>query len=509
MKQSIQFIALALATLIFGCKSEKSHRTFENVIIAGKILNQQKYPDKYTIKLFENDLVNFEGNTHTEFINEDGTFRFVFEKSFSSDVYLIYNDLFSLFVNPGDSIYLELDADEVFNPQRYYGEELKSLKFSGDDTQINEEIYHYESILNENSFSWNLTKNEQQMYAEDFLKYLKDLRNIKYHLLDSLNQAKELSAKFMEWAKYDIDYNFSSNLFHYTWYNPQIKNKLSKGIEVMKIPQSFYQAIADIPVSNENAMMNSNYRMFLYQYFFTTTYYNSEFFKTSIKYRKNKMSQKEYENYLKIIQKNYKGIAKDILISQRLYGLFSINRTDIFEGLYPKYKKSLPDDFCQILDKGYNEVKLTEKEFDNNTNLYQKENKIEKVAGNILNKIIDENKGKVIYMDFWATWCGPCLMEMKTSRNLADSFKGKDIAFVYCCLKSDKNKWQDQIRELKLPGSSYLLNDSEYDILSQKFQITGIPHYVLIDKNGNVVNKNAPRPSSGEELVEILNKYLN
>ena len=77
------------------------------------------------------------------------------------------------------------------------------------------------------------------------------------------------------------------------------------------------------------------------------------------------------------------------------------------------------------------------------------------------------------------------------------------------CVKSEKANWEEKIRENNLPGEHYLLNNSEYDVLSQKFQIIGIPHYVLIDKSCNIVDANAPRPSSGSELIKLIEKYLD
>jgi thiol-disulfide isomerase/thioredoxin len=512
MKLTLKFLILFITTLIFGCSDEREPMTMENVIVAGKILNQDRFPDNYTIKIFENNLVSF-GNYHTAFINDDGSFKIKFEKSFSSDVYLMYGGLIALFVSPGDSIYVEMDANEVLHTNSKNKYDIQSLTFSGNNEQINNEIKDFlPLVFNVNTqVAYN---NEKTLKPEQYLNYLKGKKLKQTQILDSLIKTKDYSEKFIKWSRLLIDYRFASSLFHYTWFYPHSNNKDKKKFEVIDIPESFYSAIKDIPISNSEAIMNSSYSRFLHEYFLTNTDYNSNFSK---KYResrgefgKSELFQDEFELYLKSILQDYDGIAAEILISQKLFGLLeTYKRTDVFENLYPKYKKNLANGFCTLLDVKYYEVKLQEESPEKSKSLFKQENNIEVVANDILKRIIDKNKGKAICLDFWATWCGPCLVEFEYSKKLAKTFAGKDIEFVFLCVKSEKDKWEEKLNEYKLSGSHYLLNDSEYDLLSQKFEIIGIPHYVLIDKNGKIIDGKAPHPSTGEQLIGLINEYIN
>jgi hypothetical protein len=149
MKPSRLTLFLFIALLIFGC-SEKEPLSTKKVIIAGKIIHQEKCPDNYTIKVFESNPVNFMGIYHTSFIKDDGCFKIEFEKSFASDVYLIngsYGIGIMLFVRPGDSTYVEMDANEVLNPTPENRHNLQSLKFSGSNEQMNNEIKLFLSII--------------------------------------------------------------------------------------------------------------------------------------------------------------------------------------------------------------------------------------------------------------------------------------------------------------------------------------------------------------------------
>jgi len=124
-------------------------------------------------------------------------------------------------------------------------------------------------------------------------------------------------------------------------------------------------------------------------------------------------------------------------------------------------------------------------------------------AGITFDSIINSYKGKVIYLDFWASWCRPCKNEMPYSLKMQQYFKGKDIVFLY--LSSDRNPkaWETAIDQLKLTGENYLVNGRVHNEYNQLFNVKYIPRYVLINKDGNVVEENAKRPSSSEIIIDI------
>ena len=121
--------------------------------------------------------------------------------------------------------------------------------------------------------------------------------------------------------------------------------------------------------------------------------------------------------------------------------------------------------------------------------------------------IINKYKGKVIYMDFWASWCGPCKREMPYSLKMQEHFKGKDVVFVY--MSSDRNPeaWKKAIEQLKITGEHYLLNKKVYNERSRVVTVKYIPRYMIYDKNGKLVNKTAPRPSNPQS-TQMIEKLL-
>lgn len=108
-------------------------------------------------------------------------------------------------------------------------------------------------------------------------------------------------------------------------------------------------------------------------------------------------------------------------------------------------------------------------------------------ADKIFDAIMLKYRGKVVYVDFWATWCGPCRSGMAQIKPLKEEMDSTKVAFVYITNPSSPlNTWNNMIPDIK--GEHYRVSQDEWNYLSSKFNITGIPHYVLVGKDGAVIN---------------------
>lgn len=124
----------------------------------------------------------------------------------------------------------------------------------------------------------------------------------------------------------------------------------------------------------------------------------------------------------------------------------------------------------------------------------------------------DNFKGKVVYVDFWGTTCGPCLQEFRDfTKSLKDRYRKRgDIKYLYIA-QGNKYLWHEQIKKYNIEGCHAIIDEAQYEKLYKqltKDSVVLMPHYLIIDKKGNVVEANAKRPSEGDSLYIQLSKYL-
>ena len=123
--------------------------------------------------------------------------------------------------------------------------------------------------------------------------------------------------------------------------------------------------------------------------------------------------------------------------------------------------------------------------------------------------ILDKHKGEVIYLDFWASWCGPCKREMPSSLKMQEYFKGKKVVFIYMSSDQNPSSWKNTAESLAVTGEHYLLNQKVYSERNKVAQVKYIPRYMIYDKAGKLVTDTAPRPSSpnaAKVIEELLKK---
>ncbi|WP_172916553.1 TlpA family protein disulfide reductase [Capnocytophaga canis] len=249
----------------------------------------------------------------------------------------------------------------------------------------------------------------------------------------------------------------------------------------------------------------------------TTDLDNAEDFRFSRTYRSlvNELFQKNNDNayneqfgqeydeekYLGVILTNFKKIKSDNVrnaIAKRFLEHYISPESPLTEKVYQELMANVTDETLKgKFTESYNKVKALAK--GNPSPTFNFENhKGGKTA-------LADLKGKLVYIDVWATWCGPCLQEIPHLKEVEKKYHGKNIEFVSISVddKRDYDKWKNFVTERELVGTQLFADNAWETPFVKDYVITGIPHFILLDTQGNIISADAPRPSD-PKLIELL-----
>lgn len=120
---------------------------------------------------------------------------------------------------------------------------------------------------------------------------------------------------------------------------------------------------------------------------------------------------------------------------------------------------------------------------------------------------LEDLRGKYVYIDVWATWCGPCIGEIPHLKKVEEKFHDKNIEFVSISIdtKKDYEKWKKFVVTKELAGIQLFADNDWNSEFVKAYGISGIPRFILIDPKGNIVDANAERPSSPALTTQLEN----
>lgn len=122
---------------------------------------------------------------------------------------------------------------------------------------------------------------------------------------------------------------------------------------------------------------------------------------------------------------------------------------------------------------------------------------------------LSDFRGKVVYLDFWFTGCHACMAEMPAAAQLRAQFRGRDVVFVGISIDTYVEGWKQTVAEHALggPGSVQLL-DPQGKYATRAYGVSGFPTYMVLGRDGRVLDSNAPRPSNNARVVRKLERAL-
>ena len=404
-------------------------------------------------------------------INENGVFTDTLHLK-KNGFYELYvgRERTEIYLEKGKSLSVNLNADEFD----------ESLKYSGDLANVNN-FLAAKYLWNEQKMDF---KEVFSLDEEDFLKKIEtNQKSIDSLYAENKIDNENFKTKLGEEEKYSraiLIENFKDAHRYYS------------GDETYRVSSEFYDNLKDIDFKDTIAFRNSvGYQNLLEAHF--NRLVNEETFESG--------NNNQTVMYLKKVNEALpNGYAKDIIMSSYLQ--FGLKPDGTLDEAYNIYKNSSPNP--------ENLAKLTER--------YNKLKTI--TAGNPSPTFNYENhkggttdlaslKGKFVYIDVWATWCGPCLREIPSLKEVEKDYHNKNVEFVSISIDESKDydKWKAMVSEKELGGVQLMADKNWKSKFVEDYAILGIPRFILIDPQGNIVSADAPRPSD-PELRKTLDELM-
>lgn len=421
----------------------------------------------------------------TQVVDSTGNFKFIVQLLTAQDILLEYNNAQArLLVTPGDSLTLSIDNHTQTSKN------LLITKISGNNPQSSQNIQKYEQFKTTEPFIPQCENKSSEEYLKEISKHIQEEKS---ELNNFINQNKT-SEDFVKWANHKIVYSHANYIMDYKFHH------FSKGTKVKG--DLFDKSI--FPTNNHEAIISTMFGYHLWHYA-TDKYIQKDSLVLDLM-GKNKLN-KAYLRCIKNLQKQEEpGLCKDIMTYQILASLMTESFNDFvsvsehFENLFTN------PDLASLLDQKKKQNENQSKFHITNFDPELKEEK--EIIGDFFANLSEKHKGKVIYLDIWAAWCGPCRSEIPNSIELQQNYKNKPVSFVNLCMSSDKDEWLKIINDANFSGDNYHFNKEQSELLREQLKWKGFPTYMLIDKNGTIIEQDAPRPSNKDEIKKKLDNLI-
>ena len=470
-------IYILLLCILSSCIKQEEHFSKGKAIITGEILNSEA-------KVLSLEVIDMIGgvNTYSALVKpESGEFEFEVDLFYEHDIILRHKRTpIQFLTGPGDSNNIIIDASTI------KGDYFEGLIFTGSNARDNEEINHY---LKQKVFS-NQLPNYNNVYVKHYIEKLTENIDIGFRDLNRYIEKHNPSKKFITWAKANIIYSNANSLVHYHAFGNMPKTDSLFTSEVFSLNLI------------ENSL-NSGYHAHLNNTIYIK--YGALNASVSKAFEDNDKLKATRESILLIKDSDESDIVKDLMIFHRLDYLLE-GSLDDFKKIWHQSENLINDEFIRSeLDSKFNDRR--ESAISDNPSLSSVNSSEKNLIGDLVDDLFIKSANKILYVDLWATWCGPCNDAIPYWIELNEYFKNEDkIEFVSICMESIRTKWKAVLKHNNLPGTHYFLNNDQSAAFRGKLNFTGYPTYMIIC-DGKIIDPSAKSPSD-KELVDELVKML-
>lgn len=466
MKKLLILIVIALS--LASCKQS-------NVKITGLVHN----PTSGEIEIFYyTDFIKHETESTIAGLNEENEFSLELPLDKNTFVFMKMDERqYSLYLKPGSRLYIEFDMENPDEKPHISGDNVFESHFM---------VCYNNDILKEFNRGF-IMNNAEELDAEEFTKLAEDIKNISLDYLQNYLNYDELDIEFINYHTHNINYQYYNNLLNY----PAMHQHFNRLEELPELPENYYDILDIEGIINDEAIATGEYRNFLVNYL----NYNM---------RIKPFDRETMDNYFKY---QYE-LAEEIFAGQSLEHMLAsitvmaLSRTG-FEDAEEIY-----NNYISIASPGANK-EVVKKQYELVLNLLPGNPAPDFTFAGLDGDLVSlsDFAGKVVYLDFWASWCGPCIREIPFAKELKERMKEQEnLVFLYVSVDDKEEAWRNAIENHGMEGVH--IHAGGWDNLATKaYNVSGIPTYYVIGRDGNIFDNRPPRPSN-EKIDDVLLEAL-
>lgn len=458
MKKYVLLILLLISEIVVSA---------QNVKITGVVKNSTDSIISFYRNGFDVITNELGGKRYNSKVANNGDFEVVLPEKSINEWVIRQGDSFALlYLCNGHHLNLNIDLKQDRN-SRIIAKGINA-------NEVN--VISYLNIKETGKYGSSFYETARALNTEEALKLRKQRAEFLITALEEYHNRHGLSDEYYKWLK---------TFYKYEAYERTLVE--SKNSIELRMDSGFVKMLTENGVNDEYAAKNTREYMQLVGVY------------TMYKFNGGVEGASTYD-YLNFVANTnvLKGATKDVLLTNYMFAFSKMQDT-----VYNKYKKYI----VSIKDKQLvNLIKESRRDYLEKIaqGKLSKENVSQSAS---LNEIFTKYKGKVVYVDFWASWCMPCRAEMPNAAELKKKLKNKDVVFLYFGYRDKKEDWLAARKELGIEGEHVLMSPKLIKEADALFEISGIPHYAIIDREGTILNKAAPRPNGVyDELLKLADK---
>ncbi|OWY19084.1 TlpA family protein disulfide reductase [Sphingobacteriales bacterium UPWRP_1] len=478
----MKHIVLLAAVVVFmslTIQAQNPPTAPKRVIIKGTVINPQSR--LMSISIFANPLTN--PFAYTDTLDDNNTFRIAFDLGIPIPVQLLHGRGLSvpMYLEPGDSIVV------TANGQNYAGD----MKFEG--TGVNHQLFlrDFDRTFAMRGITYNNPDKVRLLDFDAYRKFTDSLRTAQTDFVTAYAQKAPLTETFKAYAQILIDYPWATALLNF----PNDHARYS-GLQTIQIPPNYSNFLEQMKFLNDDAILIPAYVQFIDAFF--NSAFNQQVISTTPNYNYDNLYTDQYDFAKKIL----KGKSVYYTMARAFAEGCNNGRIENILTKYPDFVNTNPyPEYKEVVDYMYNANKYLAA--GNPAPAFT----LESIEGKKVS--LSDFKGKVVYLDFWATWCGPCKQQLPHSKVLKEQFAGKDVVFMYVSTDKDRTQWENYVKKEALPGVQLIATGPDAQRIGEVYQVRGIPKYFIIDRNGNIANSKPRRPSEQPVVAQQIDEALS